>query len=322
MRLKLLLPVAMLTMTAIGSSNLTAEMPGAFVCPQDSAGQVGQAQPAKRTISIPFTLNDANNIVVQAVINQVDKVELMLHTAVNSVSVTTAAAERIKSVKFDKSEIVKSWGGEQSARYSEGNTLQIGELSFEDLLITEGELSGPGTDGKFGLNLFAGKIVEIDFDERIIKLHASLPKLDADYERLTFEVENGSLFIEGKLTVGDTTIHNKFLVHSGYGGTILLDDKLVSDNPQLRELAIISESELKDSYGNVLKTKKVKLPALDLGGTSFADLPIGFFEGSIGRQKMSVIGGDILKRFNLVIDAENNHIYLKPNKLFAVEFVQ
>lgn len=35
----------------------------------------------------------------------------------------------------------------------------------------------------------------------------------------------------------------------------------------------------------------------------------------IGRQKMSVIGGEVLKRFNIVIDAERSFIYVRPNQL-------
>jgi len=35
----------------------------------------------------------------------------------------------------------------------------------------------------------------------------------------------------------------------------------------------------------------------------------------IGRQKMSILGGDVIKRFNIIIDAKRNYIYLKKNKL-------
>jgi len=85
-------------------------------------------------------------------------------------------------------------------------------------------------------------------------------------------------------------------------------------------LEVISESELKDSYGNILKTKKALLPAFKLGNIKVKELPIGFFEGAIGRQKMSVMGGNLLKRFNIIIDIEAAHIYLKPNSLMELPF--
>ena len=45
------------------------------------------------------------------------------------------------------------------------------------------------------------------------------------------------------------------------------------------------------------------------------DITVGFFSGAIGRQKMSVLGGNVLKRFNILIDSEREHIYLKSNGL-------
>jgi len=30
---------------------------------------------------------------------------------------------------------------------------------------------------------------------------------------------------------------------------------------------------------------------------------------------MSILGGDVIKRFNMIIDAKRNFIYLKKNKL-------
>lgn len=42
--------------------------------------------------------------------------------------------------------------------------------------------------------------------------------------------------------------------------------------------------------------------------------------GSIGRQKMSVLGGDLLKHFNIIIDRKNGFIYIKPNQLMDTPF--
>ena len=49
-------------------------------------------------------------------------------------------------------------------------------------------------------------------------------------------------------------------------------------------------------------------------------MQVGFFEGAIGIQKMSILGGDILKRFNIIIDAERKFIYLKTNKFTKVSY--
>ena len=71
---------------------------------------------------------------------------------------------------------------------------------------------------------------------------------------------------------------------------------------------------MKDSYGNTLITRKETLPEFRIGETSFTDLTVRFFEGSIGRQKVSVLGGYLLRMFYILLGADRASIYLKANK--------
>ena len=87
-------------------------------------------------------------------------------------------------------------------------------------------------------------------------------------------------------------------------------------------LELTGEKKLTDSYGNVLITKQAVLPALNIRGLELTDVPAGFFKGAIGRQQMSIIGGDILKRFNIVIDATRTYIYFQPNKLSGTAYLK
>jgi hypothetical protein len=105
------------------------------------------------------------------------------------------------------------------------------------------------------------------------------------------------------------------LIHSGYAGAVLFDDAFAAENGLTKKLQVIGEKDLKDSYGHTLKTKKAILPVLKIGNDTLQNVPAGFFEGAIGRQKVSVIGGDVLKRFNIIIDAQREYIYLKANEL-------
>lgn len=281
----------------------------------------GNARPAAaQTDTIPFELTQHNNIAIKAVINEADTVKLMFHTAANGVTLIKEATEKMTNIKWSQAESVKSWGGENEARYSEDNTLQIGAFRWDSLLIFENTNSGPTTDGKFGPNLFAGKAIEINFEESILLIHQRLPDKIAACEKVALRFENDLMFIEGTSSIGGKEFPNLFLVHSGYGGTILYDDKFVSDSKIGEQIEITEEQELKDSYGNVLKTKKGNLPKFSLGETTFEAIPVGFFEGAIGRQKMSVIGGNLLKRFNLIIDANRTYVYLKPNRLKALPY--
>jgi hypothetical protein len=265
---------------------------------------------------IPFELTDYNNLKVKAIINQKDTVYLMFHTAANSLTLTEEATKKMKNLVFDRSDNVKSWGGnENSSRFSKSNVLQIGELKWENIPIWENTNSGQQTDGKFGLELFANKVIEIDFDQKLIVLYNQLPAKVKEFEKLKLTFEDEMMFVEGDLVIDQQTMHNKFLVHSGYAGAILLDDQFTVDHAIDSRLKVIDEKTLKDSFGNILKTKKAIAPIVKIGKTALNEIPVSFFTGALGRQKMSILGGDVLKRFNIIIDVERTSIYLKANKL-------
>jgi len=271
---------------------------------------------SKMQYSIPFHLTADNNLSVQAVLNKIDTVELMFHTAASSVTLIEEATKKAHSLKFGRTDSVKSWGGGgNSSRFSESNSLQIGDLQWENIPIWENKNSGPKTDGKFGTDLFKDKVIEVDFDKSIITLHSSLPGKIKRYEKLNLSFNDDMMFLEASCIIGKDIYRNKFLIHSGYSGAVLLDDNFIVENRIEQKLKIIDEKELKDSFGNIIKTKKTILPAFVIGNHKLAEVPAGFFSGAIGRQKMSIIGGDILKRFNIIIDAQRQFIYLKSNKL-------
>lgn len=286
-----------------------------FFCTVFSCSTIGQQRSNKKTDTIPFILTSHNNIVVQATLNGTDTTNLMLHTAAGSITIISQSIEKVKSIVWDDTTQVQSWGGASNARFSSNNTVQIGRTQLDHIPIWENEKSGPETDGKFGLNFFEGKVLEFDFDQRLLLIHESLPNKTTSYEKLKLITQGDFLFIQGDSKMGDQVFQQKFLIHSGYAGTILYDDAFATKSKLGEKINIIDEQELKDSYGNILKTKKGELPEFALGSHTFHKVPVGFFEGSIGRQKMSVIGGNFLKRFNFILDAKREHIYIIPNSL-------
>ncbi|MBL8189593.1 MAG: hypothetical protein JNK38_16400 [Acidobacteria bacterium] len=263
---------------------------------------------------IPFTLTAHNNIVVSAKLNGTDTLKLMLHTATADVRLTEDAVRKLKSISFTNSTKVKSWGGESDSRFSKENRLQIGALQRKDITVWEDKNSGHDTDGKFGLDFFQNQIVEIDFDHGHIALHKTLPRKAETYERLKLETQHGDLMVEGSCLIEGKSYTNKFLLHSGYSGGILLDDAFAATAGVDGKIKITEESSLKDSFGNTIKVKKGIMPVFLLGSAKLSNVPTGFFSGAIGAQKLSVLGSEILKQFNLIFDIAHNDLYLAPRR--------
>ncbi len=282
------------------------------------------AQKEKATgasIQIPFQLTTYNNLSIQAILNGVDTVQLMFHTAANALTLTEETVKQLKSIHFVAStDSVKSWGGQaNSSRYSPKNQIQIGGLSWDNQSIWENQLSGQYTQGKFGMDLFKNWVVEIDFDQSVILLHKDLPSKIKGFQKSKLYTKDEMFFIEAACSIQDSVILERFLIHSGYAGALLINDQFAQLHQLGKQLPIVGEKKLKDSFGNTVISKQASLPLFTLAEKNLSNVAVGFFEGSLGRQPYSIIGGDLLKQFNIVIDAQRQFIYLKPNGLYHTE---
>lgn len=279
---------------------------------------IGNTQISEETAldiqEIPFTLSEDNNWIFEAILNEKDTLKLMLHTAASGLTLIEESADRYPSVTWNESDAIKTWGGDEVARTSHFNTFQLKDFKLDSIPIWENRFSGPGTDGKFGLGLLNDHIISLDFDHYYMIISEALPEDISSYEAFKVEHENGLIFIQAESILEDTIISHRFLIHSGYGSCILYDDEFAAQYSFADRLEIVNSKILKDAYGNEIVTKQAILPQLKLGSFELSNVPVGFFEGSIGRQKVSVMGGDILRRFNMVIDLKKDTIYLKPGQ--------
>jgi hypothetical protein len=264
--------------------------------------------------TIPFSLNSHNNILVEAVLNNEDSVTMMFHTAGGSLSLTKDGGSKLKSMTWNSEQEVYSWGGRSQSRGSKSNSFRMGVMVLDSLYLRETTNSGPGSDGKIGLDLFYGKAVEINFTSEILVIHSATPSCPEGYFKLPANYEDGMIFVSASAILDNQAYQNHFLIHSGYGGAILFDDVFVQDKDLGRRIEITSEQKLQDSYGNTLLTKKGNLPEFRIGEVTFRNIPVGFFEGSLDQQKVSLMGADLIKRFDIIIDANREFIYLKSNE--------
>lgn len=273
------------------------------------------AQEQNQSDTIPFYLSDHNNIVIEAIVNKTDTVKLMFHTAATNASLIKSTTAQLNSITWENMANAKGWGGQGETRYSSNNSLRIHHLEWKNIELWENTNSGPGTDGKFGPFLFKDKYIEVNYDNHIMVIHNKIPDSVKNFDKLDLTYKHGFMFIYGTSKIGEKEIPNNYLIHSGYSGTILYDDDFVKENTISNHIEITEEQILKDSFGNSLKTKKGNLKSFRIGQEEFKDVSVGFFEGAIGRQKMSVIGGGLLKRFNFIIDAKREYIYIQPSTL-------
>lgn len=269
--------------------------------------------------TIAFSLNRQNNICIKARINNADTLVLMFHSASTGITLTNETVAKKLSLKLDNANTVQTWGGTAESRYSNGNTMIINGLKWENMTIYTNENTGEGTNGKFGYDLFTGKIVEIDYDKKRLIVHKTLPKVVAKYTKSSFKIIQGSIYIGAALTISEEIYQDDFMFHTGYGGSILLDPKIGEKYRMQSRLITISTSELRDSFNNIIKIETKQLPQISLGGEALKNVPVSFAAQS-SAIPMKVLGNDLLKRFNVIFDFQKNDIYFKTNELKAMPF--
>lgn len=265
-------------------------------------------------LEIPFVLTEKNHFVIEATLDGAGPLRLMLHTAASDVSLTEAAVRRLPALRFADAAEIQSWGGPSDARYSPGHRLALDGIAFENATVWEVKDSGDGTDGKFGLDAFGDRVVVVDVARRMLRVYDALPAEASDFVRLNAERTNGEWYVEAGCVLDGKIYPHRFLLHTGYSGGVLLDDAFAAEIGAKDALPVVEETTLSDSFGNKIAVRKTLLPGLTLGGTRLSNVPAGFFPGNLGNQRISVIGGEIVKRFDLIFDLPHDALYVRPRR--------
>lgn len=268
---------------------------------------------------IPFRMTSANNISVPVVLDGRIALNMMFHTAVESVSVTKETTSSYPEITFDGKVESESWGGRSETRIGKAS-LAIGSLAAQGVSIFEATNSGRGTDGKFGPEQLQSSVFQLDFTASEIRLLSSVPaEIAAEqggWKKLNLRRKSGMMFVSCNLSSQQQAASAEFLLHSGYSGFGLLSSQFASDTPFLGNLTVEDQSSILDAAGNKLTTKLIHVPGFQFGETSMQQVPFSFFDGAIGKQQYNVLGCDFLRRFNWYFDLDADRVYLQQNAHF------
>lgn len=257
--------------------------------------------------TIPFLLTEFNNLKIKAILNKTDTLFLKFDSGTTGLLLTNdAIANKTHLVNVSATD----------------NSLQMGNLRWDSLPIYPVVLSGQGTDGRFGWDLFDGKIVEIDYDKSIFIVHTALPNVNRAYSRFDIEYTHMLLCIQGELQVQNKKYTNRFLFDNGYQRTIMLDTFLMARQNYPKDLPVIKKQIMKNGQGKEIPVITVNNERLNLGKQSLFNIPVQLMTtGNPARFPTHILGNEVLKRFNTILDFQHNHIYLKPNSLINLPYV-
>ncbi|MBK1895998.1 hypothetical protein [Chryseobacterium paridis] len=256
---------------------------------------------------IPFRLTPYNNIIVKALVNDKDSLDLMFQIAMGDASISPERKRKTDHIIFNKDEI------------SENNTLQLGKVVTKNVRFFDNELTGHEADGKFGTGVFSGKVFKIDYDNNKFVIYDQLPDVKG-YQAIQLYPERDQLFINADNFIDGIGIEGHFLLQSGYSGGLLYNNQFAEDHELNKKLQVTGEKTLKNSSGKSVITKQGILSQFKIGSITMKNVSAGFFAGDLKTQKVSYFAADMLRRFIWIFDADRKTAYIKPSQYFSTPY--
>ena len=261
--------------------------------------------------SIPFFVNKYNTNYMNVVFDKVDSLKMNFDTGATDVDFTNEALQKkIKS---------------KPKLYNTYYDFKIGNRNYKSK-VYDIELAGNETDGLLGWDLFDGMVVELNYDKNKMVINSKMPKSilnDKQYSKFKIKYIKGKPFIESEIAQNGIKNKSYFLFDLGYQKTVMLDNDLLIENHfPTDKIQIIKKVIMHGTGGNEVPVITSNLETLKLGNFILKNIPAQVLTENkpLPGLKMHILGNEILKKFNTVLDFQNNVIYLKPNHHYNLAF--
>jgi len=288
----------------------------------------------KNKIVIPFELLN-NSIIVKPKVNNI-QLNLILDTG-SGYNILFAFPEK-DSIAFNNTSKVKITGPGMKepidAYISKNNKIEFKSLSSKKLdviLMLEDEYSfttsmGIPIHGILGSDFFMDNLVEIQYDTKRIIVYRKetkryLNKI-VNYKQLPFILKEKKPFIPVTINIEDKKIENlQLLIDTGLSDGLWIFEK---------ELNLKNKKHINDflgaGIGGDVYGKRVRFKNINFSDYEFQEpiisMPdtISFLKKNILNNRDGSLGGEILKRFNVVFNYSKQIMYLEKNNNFNNKF--
>lgn len=207
---------------------------------------------------------------------------------------------------FDGTISVSNTSGTNDEPSASSNSIEIAGLRWDHVPLVQVSNMDQDEDMIIGNTLLRDKIVEIDYEKKIMILTDQVKKDLSGYsahhvmyyqQRPRFEVD---------VKIGNKFYPFHFLFDTGRDGTMLIGDDFTNTYG------------LWDKYQTIItlgRKKIVVIPEVKIGNRVFKEIVTNVNDPKHPNAKQSLLGNEVLNQFNVVLDNHNGVIYLKPNML-------
>jgi len=285
--------------------------------------------PTKLITTIPFTQLTGGIIILHATLDDFkDSLNFVLDTGSGGISLdsSTCAYYKLKLVPSDR--IVRGIAGMKYVSFANDHSLHLQGLAVNNLDFHVNNYDilssayGMPIDGIVGYSFFRRYLVYIDYDNQEIKV----------YTPGTYKYPKGGYLLKPQFSTlpmqmasvrDNTTIMGKFYFDTGAGLCLLMNDDFVNDSAVFRKKRKMYATQA-EGLGGKTDVQLSVVRELKIGPYRFHNVPVYVFNDEFNVTNYPVLGGlignDILRRFNVLLNYPQQEIYIRPNKHFLDSF--
>ena len=293
-----------------------------LVCKLSHAQEEFVPPPSKLITAFSFKMLTGGIITLKAKLGDfTDTLNFILDTGSGGISLDSMTAERLKLKSTMSDRTIRGIAGIKQVEFVYNLKLHLPRLTVDSLNfhINDYEVLtssyGEKIDGIIGFSFLSRYIVKIDYDSSKIFV----------YTKGTMKYPRGGFLIRPLLInipvfstpiKDDREVVNRFYFDTGAGMCLLLSSDFVNDSNFVSSKRKWYATQA-EGLGGKAPMKQGVLKMMKLGPYKFRNVPTYIFEDEYNVTSYPYLGGlignDLLRRFNIIINYDRRDLYLMPN---------
>jgi hypothetical protein len=287
-------------------------------------------QPESKFITkLPFSQLSGGIIIIKAKFDNLpDSLNFILDTGSGGISLDSTTAAELKIVLINTEKTIRGIAGLKKVAFAMDHSLHFSGLSVDhlDFHINDYELLtsvyGVQIDGIIGYSFLRRYIVRLDYDNSWVEI----------YTPGTFKYPRGGQLLKPNFTTlpqqlaviqDSRAILNRFIFDTGAGLCFLLSRDFTEDSSVFKTKRRFYTTQA-EGLGGKKQMELTVIRSVKIGSYKFRNVPVHVFDDTYNVANYPVLGGilgnDLLRRFNVILNYPEQSIFIKPNTHFNEDF--
>ena len=294
-----------------------------------SFGQEIYERPSKLITRFPFKQLSGGVILVQARFNKITQpLNFILDTGSGAISLDSATTAEFDIPHIPSGKTINGIAGVRDVDYAKNNSLTFPGLQVDslDFYINDYDILssvyGQKIDGVIGYSLFSRYIMKIDYDSLVIGVYQP-GRIKYPLNGFLLHPLFTALPIQ-PLTIRDAkTVSANFYFDTGAGLCFLMSKQFEDDSTVLKSHRKPVSIQVQ-GFGGKKQMLLTIMKEVKIGPYKFRRVPTNILDDEFNATSYPFIGGlvgsDILRRFNMIINYPKREIHLLPNSHYRDDF--